>query len=105
SDGIAFSCTQRLGLEALMDAIEAALSDGGGDWQSRTVTINARHQACLLRAKEACERSIAGLKENLAPEFVASDLREALGAVGEIVGKVDVEEILGEIFSSFCIGK
>jgi tRNA modification GTPase len=45
------------------------------------------------------------LANDTAPEFVALDLREGLEAVGEVVGKVDVEEILGEIFSAFCIGK
>jgi tRNA modification GTPase len=39
------------------------------------------------------------------PEFVAEELRAALDAVGEVVGKTEVEEILGEIFGRFCIGK
>jgi tRNA modification GTPase len=39
------------------------------------------------------------------PEFVAADLRDGLAAVGEISGRVDTDEILGEIFSRFCIGK
>jgi len=41
----------------------------------------------------------------VSPEFVAMDLRAALEAVGDVIGKTDIEEILGEIFSSFCIGK
>jgi tRNA modification GTPase len=39
------------------------------------------------------------------PELVAVELRTALGAVGEVVGEAETEEILGKIFSSFCIGK
>jgi tRNA modification GTPase len=39
------------------------------------------------------------------PEFVAAGLHAALLAVGEVIGRTDIEEILGEIFSRFCIGK
>ena len=45
------------------------------------------------------------LAGGLSPEFVAEELRAALNSVGEIVGRADVEDILGRIFSTFCIGK
>jgi len=41
----------------------------------------------------------------LSPEFIAEELRAALDAVGEVIGKADAEELLGAIFSRFCIGK
>ena len=41
----------------------------------------------------------------MSPEFVAEELRGALQAIGEVVGKVDSEEMLGKIFGTFCIGK
>ena len=47
----------------------------------------------------------AALQAGQAPEYIALDLREALQALGEVVGIVDVEEVLDVIFSSFCIGK
>lgn len=104
-NAIAFSCENRSGLETLTETIAAALLDREQGWQTQMVAINARHQRCLVRAREACERAEHGMAKGLEPEFVATDLREALEAVGEVVGKVDVEEILGEIFGSFCIGK
>ena len=57
------------------------------------------------RAVEFLETSLERLKAGESPEFIALELRAALEAIGEIVGRTDVEEILGEIFSSFCIGK
>jgi tRNA modification GTPase len=45
------------------------------------------------------------MERHEAPEFAAVDLREALLAIGEVTGRVDVEEILGAVFSQFCIGK
>jgi tRNA modification GTPase len=51
------------------------------------------------------EKAKLGLEAGESAEFVAIDLRDALGSVGEVIGKTDIEEILGEIFSTFCIGK
>jgi tRNA modification GTPase len=45
------------------------------------------------------------LQRNEAPEFTALELREALQALGEVSGRVDIEEVLDAVFSSFCIGK
>ena len=47
----------------------------------------------------------SALTDGLSPEFVAEELRGALDAVGEVVGKADSEEVLGKIFGTFCIGK
>ena len=45
------------------------------------------------------------MSEALAPEYVAVDLNEALRAVGEVIGAVEVEQILDSVFNQFCIGK
>jgi len=70
-----------------------------------TVAINTRHRDCLCRALESCDRARAALGKTLSPEYVAVDLNEALRAVGEIIGDVDVEQILDSVFGQFCIGK
>ena len=69
------------------------------------MAINARHHACLAKARDYSDAAQRALGEALSPEFVAEELRGALDAVGEVVGKADSEEILGKIFSTFCIGK
>src|SRR6184192_595910 len=69
------------------------------------VAINTRHRVCLRRALESCDLSRAALCQGVSSEYVAVDLDKALRAVGEVIGVVDVEQILDSVFSQFCIGK
>jgi len=69
------------------------------------VAINLRHRDCLRRALEACDRARKTMNDGLAPEYISVDLNEALRAVGEVIGAVDVEQILDSVFRQFCIGK
>lgn len=69
------------------------------------LAINARHQACLQRALHSMETALS-LEASHAPlELLSSELHAALEAIGEVTEAVGSEEILGEIFSTFCIGK
>jgi tRNA modification GTPase len=103
-EAVRISCATGEGMEALAAAIESKVLGGAAqrDW---TVAINARHQACLERASTFATAARRALDDALSPEFVAEDLRAALDAVGEVVGKADAEELLGVIFGRFCIGK
>ena len=69
------------------------------------IAINTRHGDCLRRASESCHRARGSLADGLSGEYVAVDLDQALRAVGEVIGVVDVEQILDSVFSQFCIGK
>ncbi len=69
------------------------------------LAINARHRDCLRRALESCDRAATSESHGLSPEYTAIHLNEALRAVGEVIGLVDVEQILDSVFSQFCIGK
>ncbi|MDP4584361.1 MAG: tRNA uridine-5-carboxymethylaminomethyl(34) synthesis GTPase MnmE [Verrucomicrobiales bacterium] len=104
-EGFPVSCLDDSSIAALRDhiydRITAATTLGAGE----LVSINARHQHCLNRAKGDLVKAIGMMAAGLSPEFVAMDLRAALDAVGDVVGRTDIEEILGEIFSQFCIGK
>jgi tRNA modification GTPase len=106
SVGIRLSCTNGAGFEALADAIRDSLHFSETEWGDHAIAINARHQASLLHARTALLAALE-LLENPAndPELAAIDLREALDALGEIPGRVDTEDLLGVIFSRFCIGK
>lgn len=103
-DALRISCATENGLAGLEEQILGKVSRQRWDAPS-AVAINARHRDCLRRALEACDRARAALLENLAPEFVAVDLRAALYAVGEVTGRADMEDILDALFATFCIGK
>ena len=102
--GVAVSCLTGEGMEALADTVVQVLS-GGAAFTGMEAAVNARHQACLARAAAALRAGVAQLDAAAAPEFVSMDLREALEALGEVAGRTDTEDLLGVIFSRFCIGK
>jgi tRNA modification GTPase len=106
TDAVRVSCLTGEGMEALETAIAAILQGGIGPADAGDeVTINARHQDCVRRGLaflSAAEEALAG---GIPPEFIAEELRAALEALGEVVGRTDNEDLLGRIFSSFCIGK
>ena len=71
-----------------------------------TLVTNIRHYEALVRAATALGRVQDGLKvATLPPDLIAQDLREALYHLGEIVGEISTDEVLGNIFRKFCIGK
>ena len=102
---IRVSCKTGDGLDALADAIFSRVMGGSVNTADVSVAINARHQACLKNAERFCEAARGVVAGKLSAEFIAVEVRASLDAVGEVVGKIDAEEILGKIFSSFCIGK
>ena len=106
SSMLAISCATGEGIGNLIAAILAKVTGSSdGEGAPDGAAINARHQECLKRAATALDAAMALLSAGEPPELVAVELRAALSAVGEIVGEAGTEEILGKIFSSFCIGK
>ena len=70
-----------------------------------TIVTNSRHVSSLNNAKLALEKVEEGLSTNIQSDFLALDIRYALEALGEITGQVTNDDLLGNIFSKFCIGK
>lgn len=77
--------------------VASAVASGGEVWPTRE-----RHVRHLRAAADALERACGA---GMSPEFVAEELRQAAVELGRIVGVTDTEELLGEIFGRFCVGK
>ena len=69
------------------------------------VMINSRHEDALRRALTAANGAANAFRQGRSLECVALDLRQAVNAVGEVIGKTITEDLLDRIFSQFCIGK
>ncbi len=99
------SCVTKVGLAELRSLILGFINVGMPDLTSGQVVTSARHKGCLDRASQSLAEVRDLVNSTEAPEIVAFELRRATDALGEITGKVYTEEILGEIFARFCIGK
>jgi tRNA modification GTPase len=69
------------------------------------IITNVRHYESLVRISESLERVMSGLKEQIPDDLIAIDIRQAVHYLGEITGEITTDEILGNIFRNFCIGK
>jgi tRNA modification GTPase len=73
--------------------------------QENVIITNVRHFEALKHVSESLERVIAGFAEHLPGDLLATDIRQAIHYLGEITGEITTDEILGNIFKNFCIGK
>jgi tRNA modification GTPase len=69
------------------------------------IVTNMRHYEALMKAGEAISRANEGLTHKLPGDLLAQDIRECMHYLGEITGQISTDEILGNIFKNFCIGK
>ena len=103
TDGMAVSGLTGAGLDQLIGEIGRQLKQKSAP---AGLAIRARHRDALIRGVEGLERVQEGFSPGVqSADLIAEELRYVLRAVDSLVGRVDVEDILGEIFSSFCIGK
>lgn len=92
------------GLDSLRKALSATQKDLTLD-SDQTIVTNLRHFQALSETGSALSRARASLSSGLTPDLIAEDLRSALYHLGTITGEVTPDEVLGEIFGRFCIGK
>ena len=90
-------------LETELDA--AAMSKIGKISADEPVLINLGLKSIVSRALTAIENALENFHQNLSQEFISVELRLVAQYLGELIGDVSTEDILGDIFSKFCIGK
>lgn len=101
---VAVSAKYGNNISALTDFL-SSLVDREAVFRGDTVVSNARHYEALAKADEALRTVRSGIATGLSGDLLAQDIRQALYWLGTITGEITTDEILGEIFSKFCIGK
>ena len=97
------SCSTSQGVEELLGALIVRLGIGGGE---ETVFLSRqRHEISLRSGGRFLEEALTSLSEGQVLELVAESLRSAHAALGDILRPMSADDLLGEIFSEFCIGK
>ena len=103
SDVVYLSCTTGSGVKELLKAIQSKL---GIDEGAETAFLSRkRHEICLKEGQALIEDSVVSLNEGRSLELVAESLRSAHQVLGEILRPMTADDLLGELFSEFCIGK
>ena len=100
---LAISALTGEGIETLRQHLKECAGYSGAE--AGTLSARARHVEALLRVQEQIDQARQQLEQRRAGELMAEHLKRAQEALGEITGEVHSDELLGRIFSSFCIGK
>jgi tRNA modification GTPase trmE len=102
---LTLSAKERVYLEELKQSLTNYAQQINKAAAGNTVVTNLRHYEALQQALTAVERVEEGLASGLSADLLAIDIRETLYYLGSITGAVSNDEVLGNIFSKFCIGK
>ncbi len=92
------------GIEEVRNQLTASVETGKLDNPQYVVT-NARHYEALKNVSESLQRVLDGFRNGIPTVLIATDVRQAIYYLGQITGQITPDDILGEIFSKFCIGK
>ena len=103
-EGLCISAKTGTGIEELKNSL-VALVVSNFDLQNETIVSSARHYEALLKTNETLEKAKNGLEDATSADFIAIDIRQAMYHLGTITGDISTDDLLGNIFSKFCIGK
>ncbi len=104
SNSLFISAKEKTGIEELKNTLLSFVNTGALR-NNETIITNTRHYDSLLKALEEIQKVQWGMQQNLSSDLMAIDIRQALYYFGEITGEVTNDELLGNIFANFCIGK
>lgn len=100
---VPISAKQQEGLDALRQALSTSVNALGSE--SDTIVVNARHYAAFSKALEDIRKVEQGLAAQIPGDLLAMDIRSAIRNLSSITGEITTDDLLGNIFANFCIGK
>ncbi|MDB4402445.1 tRNA uridine-5-carboxymethylaminomethyl(34) synthesis GTPase MnmE [Algibacter sp.] len=101
---ISLSAKHKIGVDTLQEKLLSFVNTGALR-NNDTIVTNSRHYDSLLKAFEEIDKVKQGLESGLSGDLLAIDIRQALYHFGEITGEITNDDLLGNIFANFCIGK
>ncbi|HLW07051.1 MAG TPA: GTP-binding protein, partial [Marinilabiliaceae bacterium] len=101
---VALSAKKRINLDELTTQLLKTINLSAIN-SDEVIVTNARHHEALTHALEGIVRVKEGLESEISGDFLAQDIREVLHYLGSITGQISTDEVLGNIFKNFCIGK
>lgn len=103
-DALQISAREGLNIDKLKQNLLMAVQ-GDFNFSDDTIVSNARHHEALLKTETALKKALEGLESGISGDFVAMDIRQAMYELGTITGDISSDDLLGNIFAHFCIGK
>ncbi len=103
-NALLLSAKNKEGINKLTEELTSLVNTGVLS-NNQTIVSNSRHFEALNKALTEINNVQKGIDDNLSSDLIAIDIRQALMHLGEITGKVTTEDLLGNIFANFCIGK
>ncbi len=110
-EGLAVSAHTGQGMDLLREMLAQRLGDRAVSLTGETLVLRPRHEACLRKALDGLERAVERAEKDKAarqlgrPELIAQGCRVCLDHLGELGGAMTPDDVLGKVFSTFCIGK
>ncbi len=104
TDDLQISAKEGTQLEQLKSTLVESVK-GDFNLAEETIVSNARHYDALVRTAEALGKALQGLETGITGDFIAMDIRQAMYELGTITGDISTDDLLGNIFANFCIGK
>ena len=100
-DKVKISAKNKTGIKSLINKLILNFKNN----KDQTLITNARHYSALLKTNKSVSNIKKGLSNNIPGDLLSIDIKEAIENLGEITGEITNEELLGNIFGKFCIGK
>lgn len=102
---LALSAAEYIGLDLFKATLKQRALEGKSLNEEGVMVTSSRHRDTLQKARKHVESGLAALQNGMTGDFISIDLRAALNELGTLTGEITTEDLLGSIFSRFCIGK